>query len=210
MTQKGLSFASIVLKVNPPTAIQRNVSRSKGSSVPPDIAFAIANFPHTDNVEMDVENFLEMRLSNVSCEAHHNRDKRTMSLYFETAATTAQGRDFFSRLRTVNLEFFSDICMEGQLDALELLDVTGAKRALTLPSPTGPTLDPALTPHYEEVAPAKKAKLESARDDGILDMGSSSTADFVHVKLEPTTRLTPPPPPPATTLDNPVVICDLL
>ena len=121
-----------------------------------------------------------------------------MTLYFETAANAAQGRDFFSRLNTVNLDLFSDICMEGQHDALELLDVTGAKRALTLPSPTGPTLDPALTPHYEEAAPAKKAKLESARDDGTLDMGSSSTAGFAHVKLEPTARLPPPPPPPAT------------
>jgi len=170
MTQKGLSFASIVLKVNSPTSIQRNVSRSKGSSVPPDVAFAIANFPHTDNAEMEVENFLEMRLPNVTCEARCNRDKRTMTLNFETAANAAQGRDFFSRLSTVNLDLFSDICMEGQLGALELLDVTGAKRALTLPSPTGPTLDPALTPHYEEVALAKKAKLESAGDDGALNI----------------------------------------
>ena len=42
--------------------------------------------------------------------------------------------------------------MEGQLGALELLDVTGAKRALTLPSPTGPTSEPALTPHYDVAA----------------------------------------------------------
>ena len=165
MTQKGLSFTSIVLKVNSPTSIQRNVSRSKGSSVPPEVAFAIANFPHTDNVEMEVENFLEMRLLNVTCESRYNRDERTMTLYLP-----AQGRDFFSRLSTVNLDLFSDICMEGQLGALELLDVTGAKRALTLPSPTGPTLDPALTPHYEEVALAKKAKLESAGDDGALNI----------------------------------------
>jgi len=41
-------------------------------------------------------------------------------------------------------------------------------------------------------------------------MGSSSTAGFVYVKLEPTARLPPPPAPPATTVDNPVVICDLL
>jgi len=76
MTQKGLPFDSIVLKVNSPTSIQRNVSRSKGSSAPPDVAFAIANFPHTDNAEMEVETFLEMRLPNVTCEARYNRDKK--------------------------------------------------------------------------------------------------------------------------------------
>ena len=32
----------------------------------------------------------------------------------------------------------------------------------------------------------------------------------MHVKIEPTARLPPPPAPPATTVDNPVVICDLL
>jgi len=32
----------------------------------------------------------------------------------------------------------------------------------------------------------------------------------VHVKIEPTARLPPPPALPATTVDNPVVICDLL
>ena len=156
---------------------------------------------------MEVETFLEQRLLNVTCEARYNRDKRTMTLYFDTAANAAQGRDFFSTLSTVNLDLFSDICMEGQLGALELLDVTGAKRALTL-SPTRPTLDPALTPHYEEGATGKRAKFESARE-GTPDMGSSSTAGSVHVKLEDIARSTPPPPPPATTVNNPVVICDL-
>jgi len=37
--------------------------------------------------------------------------------------------------------------------ALELHDVTGAKRALSLPSPTKPAAsEAALTPHYEEEA----------------------------------------------------------
>jgi len=63
MTQEGLSFTSIVLKVNSPTSIQRKVSRSKVNSVPPEVAFAIENFPYTDNAEMEVENFLEPRLS---------------------------------------------------------------------------------------------------------------------------------------------------
>ena len=76
MTQKGIPFDSIFLKVNSPTSIQRNVSRSKGSSALQDIAFAIANFPDTDNAEMEVENFLEMRLLNVTCEALYNRDKK--------------------------------------------------------------------------------------------------------------------------------------
>jgi len=76
MTQKGIPFDSIVLKVKSPTSIQRNVSRSKGSSAPQDVAFAIANFPHTDNAEMEVETFLEMRLPNVTCEARYNRDKK--------------------------------------------------------------------------------------------------------------------------------------
>jgi len=159
---------------------------------------------------MEVETFLEMRLPNVTCEARYNRGKKTMTLNFDTAANAAQGRDFFSRRSTANLDLFSDICMEGQLGALELFDVIGAKRALTLPSPTAPTLEFVLTPHYEEAVLPKKAKFESDRDDGTPDMGSSSTASLVHVKLEPTARLPPPPAPPATTVDNQVVICDLL
>jgi len=61
MTQKGLSFTSIILKVNSPSSIHHSVSRSKGSPVPPEVAFAIPNFPYTDNVEMEVETFLENR-----------------------------------------------------------------------------------------------------------------------------------------------------
>ena len=134
-----------------------------------------------------------------------------MSLDFDTAANAIQGRDFLSGLSAVNLGLFSDICMQGQPGALELLDVTGAKRALSLPSPTKPASETALTPHYEDEALFKKAKFESDHDDGIPNMGSSSTAaGLVHVKTEPTARLPPPPPPPATTVDNQVVICDLL
>ena len=98
MTQKGLSFTSIVLKVNSPTSIQRSVSRSKGRSVPPEVVFAIVNFPYTDNAEMEVETFLEQRLPNVTCEARYNQDKRIMTLSFDTAANAAQGRDFLSTL----------------------------------------------------------------------------------------------------------------
>ena len=76
--------------------------------------------------------------------------------------------------------------MEGQLGALELLDVTGAKRALSLSSPTEPASETALTPHYEEAALPKKTKFESDHDDGFPDMGSSSTAGLVLVKPEPT------------------------
>jgi len=133
-----------------------------------------------------------------------------MTLNFDTAADAIQGRDFLSGLSTVNLDLFPDICMQGQPGALELLDVTSAKRALSLLSPTKPASETALTPHYEEAALLKKAKFESDHDDGIPDMGSSSTAGLVHVKTEPTARLPPPPAPPATTVDNPVVICDPL
>jgi len=83
MTQKGLFFTSIVLKVNSPTYIQRNVSRSKDSSVPPEVAFAITNFPYTDNAEMEIETFLEQRLLNVTGEARYNQDKRIMTLSCE-------------------------------------------------------------------------------------------------------------------------------
>jgi len=210
MTQKGLPVHSIVLKVNSPTSIQRNVSRSKGSSAPTDVAFAIANFTNTDDAETEVENFLEMRLPNVTCEARYNRDKKTMTLNFDTTADSTQGRDFLSGLSAFNLDLFPDICMQGQPGALELLDVTGAKRALSLPSPTKPASETALTPHYEDEAIFKRAKVESDHDDGIPNMGSSSTAGLVHVKTETTARLPPPPAPPATTVDNPVVICDLL
>jgi len=67
MTQKGLPVQSIVLKLNFSKSLQRNVSRSKGSSAPKDVA--IANFPDTDDGETEVENFFEMRLLNVTCEA---------------------------------------------------------------------------------------------------------------------------------------------
>ena len=197
MTQKGLSFTPIVLKVNSPTSIQRKVSRSKGNSVPPEVAFAIANFPYTDNAEMEVETFLEQRLPNVTCEARYNQDNSTMTLHFDTAANAAQGRAFLCTLSAVNLDLFSDICMEGQSGALELLDVIGVKRALTL-SPPAPTLDSVSTPHYiEEVATGKKAKYEPERED-TPDMGSSSTAGLVHSNwnqfhVSRNHRLFPPP-----------------
>jgi hypothetical protein len=57
---------------------------------------------------MEVETFLEMRLRNVTCEARYNRDKKTLTLNFDTAANAIQGRDFFSRLSTANLDLSSD------------------------------------------------------------------------------------------------------
>jgi len=210
MTQKGLPFGSIVLKVNSPTSIQRNVSRSKGSSALTDIAFAIAKFPYTDNAEMEVKNFLEMLLPNVMCEARYDRDKKNIILNFSTTADTIQGRDFLSGLSAVNLNLFSDICTQGQPGALEHLDVTGAKCALSLPSPTIPASETAHTPHYEDETLFNKAKVESDHDDGIPNMGSSSTSGLLHVKTETTARLPPPSAPPATSVNNPVVICDLL
>jgi len=191
MTQKGLPVHSIVLKVDSPTSIQRNVSRSKGSSAPTDVAFAIANFPNTDDAETEVENFLEMRLPNVTCEARYNRDIKTMTLTFDTAADATQGRDFLNRLSAFNLDLFSDMCMQGQPGALKLLDVTGAKCALSFPSPTKPASETALTPHYEDEALFKRAKVESDHDDGIPNMGSSSTAGLVHVKTENRNYCTP-------------------
>jgi len=76
--------------------------------------------------------------------------------------------------------------MEGQLGALELLDVTSAKRALSLSSSTELASETALTPHYEEAALLKKTQFESDHDGGFPDMGSSSTAGLVLVKPEPT------------------------
>jgi len=131
-----------------------------------------------------------------------------MTLSFDTSAHAAQGRDFLNTLSAVNLDVFSDICMEGQPGALELLDVTGTKRALTL-SPTGLPFDPGLTPHYDDGANGKRVKFVSDRQR-TPDMGSSSTAGSVHFKLEQIERPTSPLPPPATTVNNPVVICDLL
>ena len=109
-----------------------------------------------------------------------------------------QGRDFLSGLSAVNLDQFSDICLQGQPGSLELLDVTGANSALSLPSPTKTASETALTPHYEDEALFKKAKVESDHDDAIHNMASSSTAGLVHVKTESTARLPLPPAPPAT------------
>jgi len=132
-----------------------------------------------------------------------------MTLNFDTAADTTHCRDVLSGLSAVNLDLFSDICMQGQPGALELLDVTGAKRTLSLPSPIKIISDTALTPLYDDEALPKKAKFEFYHDDGISDMGSSSTV-VVQVKTEPTALLPPLPAPPATTVDNLVVVCDLL
>jgi len=134
-----------------------------------------------------------------------------MTLNFDTAADATQCRDFLSGISVVNLNLFSDICMQGQPGALELLDVTGAKRTLSLPSPAKSVSDTALTPLYDAEALPKKAKLEYHHDDRISDMGPSSTA-LVQVKTEPPALLPPPSAPSATTVDTParVVICDLL
>jgi len=70
---------------------------------------------------MEVQTFLEMRLPNVTCKARYNRDKKTMTLNFDTAADAIQGREFLSGLSAVNLDLFSDICIQGQPGALELL-----------------------------------------------------------------------------------------
>ena len=64
----------------------------------------IANFPNTDDAETEVQNFLEMRLPNVTCKARYNRDIKTMTLTFDTAAEATQGRDFLNRLSAFNLE----------------------------------------------------------------------------------------------------------
>jgi len=95
--------------------------------------------------------------------------------------------------------------MQGQPGALELLDVTGAKRVFSLPSPTKPVSDTALTPHYDDEALPKKAKFEFDHDTS----GISSSTAVVQVKTEPTALLPPLPAPPATIVDNLVVICDL-
>jgi len=47
-------------------------------------------------------------------------------------------------------------------------------------------------------------------DSLIWDQAQLPVTRLVRVKLEPTARLPPPPAPPTTTVDNPVVICDLL
>ena len=95
--------------------------------------------------------------------------------------------------------------------ALELHDVTGAKRALSLPSPTKPAAsEAALTPHYEEEALSKRAKVESDTNAATPDLGSSSNVGLVHVKTEAAACLLPPPTPIATTVDTPVVLYDLL
>jgi len=44
-----------------------------------------------------------------------------MTLNFDTAADAIQGREFLSGLSAVNLDLFSDICIQGQPGALELL-----------------------------------------------------------------------------------------
>jgi len=180
-------------------------TRSKESSAPTDVAFAIANFPDTDDGKTQVENFLEMRLLNVMCEVRYNWDQKTMTLHFDTAEDATQGRDFLSGLGASSLDVFSDICMQGQPGALELLDVIGAKRALSLLSPTKPASEAAHTPHYEEEALSKRAKVESDLNAWTPDLGSSSNAGPVHIKTESAACLPRPSTPIATTVDTPVV-----
>jgi len=133
-----------------------------------------------------------------------------MTLHFYTAEDATQGCDFFNGLSASSLDAFSYICMQGKPRALELSNVTGAKRALSLLSPTNAAPDTALTPHYEEEVLSKRVKVESDLDAATPELGSSSDAGPVNVKIEVAARLLPPTPPAATTVDTPALICDFL
>jgi len=133
-----------------------------------------------------------------------------MTFRFDTAEDATQGCDFFNGLSASSLDAFSDICMQGKPRALELSDATGAKRALSLLSPTNAAPDSALTPHYEEEVLSKRVKVESDLDAATPELGLSSDAGPVNVKIEATACLLPPTPPAASIVDTPALICDFL
>jgi len=82
MTTKGLQVDYIVLKVASQRSLQRNLSRSKTQRLPGPTAFALGNFPVTDNGEDELVDYLEARLADVLVDASFLLSKKRDGAHF--------------------------------------------------------------------------------------------------------------------------------
>ena len=99
MTTKGLQVDYIALKVAYPRSLRCNLSRSKTQRLPGPTAFALVNFPVTDNGEDELVDYLEAKLADVLVDASFSSAKKGMVLTFETADNAAACRLFFNELK---------------------------------------------------------------------------------------------------------------
>jgi len=158
-----------LLKVASPRFLQRNLSRSKTQRLPRPTAFAVVNFPVTDNGEDELVDYLEARLADVLVDASFSSAKKEMVLTFETADDADADRLFFNefKLETSTLTYakFINICVEGKSREVELGDNVATKRTLQMdafpPKRDYPRLS---TPSYPDVFAndTKKSKTDLA------------------------------------------------
>jgi len=157
MTTRGLQVDYIVLKVASPRSLQRNLSRSKTRRLAGLTAFALINFPVTDNAKDELVDYLEARLTDVLVDASFSSAKKEMVLTFETVDAADAGRLFFNELKmktsTLAYAKFLNICVEGKPWEVALGDNIATKRTLQMDafSPKR-DYDRLSTPSYSEVS----------------------------------------------------------
>jgi len=194
MTTKGLQVDYIVLKVASPRSLQRNLSRSKTQRLPGPTAFALVNFPVTDNGEDELVDYLEARLADVLVDASFSSAKKEMVLTFETVDDADAGRLFFNELKleTSKLAYakFISICVEGKPWEVEIGDNVATKRTLQMDafSPKR-DYDRLSTPSYPEVAgsDSKKFKTDIVVAGNIE--GGNHDALKLNVKMEKSEKI---------------------
>jgi len=104
--------------------------------LPGPTAFALINFPVTDNGEDKLMDYLEARLADVLVDTSLSSAKKTMVLSFETVDDADAGRLFFNELKletsTLAYAKFINICVEGKPWEVELGDNVATKRTLQM------------------------------------------------------------------------------
>jgi len=194
MTTKGLQVDYIVLKVASPRSLQRNLSRSKTQLLPGPTAFALVNFPVTDNGEDELVDYLEARLADVLVDASFSSAKKEMVITFEMADDADVGRLFFNELKletsTLAYAKFINICVEGKPWEVELGDNVATKRTVQMDA-FSPKRDYARrrTPSYPDVfaTDSKKSKTDMAlAGDFAVDNHNALTID---VKMEKSEKI---------------------
>jgi len=181
VTTKGLQVDYIVLKVASPRSLQRNLSRSKTHRLPGPTAFALINFPVTDNAEDELVDYLEARLADAS----FSSAKKDMVLTFETVDDADAGRLFFNELKletsTLAFDEFINICVEGKPWEVELgdnlqMDAFSPKR----------DYDRLSTPFNSEVSGTDSKKIKRERGTAVAGdfAGGSHDALMINAKME--------------------------
>jgi len=194
MTKKRLQVDYIVLKVASPRSLQRNLSRSKSQRLPGPTAFALVNFPVTDNGEDELVDYLEARLADVLVDASFSSAIKEMVLTFETVDDADAGRLFFNELKleTSMLAYakFINICVEGKPWEVELGDNVATKRTLQMDA-FSPERDyeNLSTPSYPDVSgtDSKKFKTDMAVAGDFA--GGSHNVLTINVKMEKSAKI---------------------